>query len=360
MRRFQSARGPDGRLHVWVGRRKGPGRGEGSSSLEFDTHRSRRIVGRSGIRRGRDSMSGPRAVVALVASVLAAVMAAPAWAGGDHGDEARHSLRAPVTDENFYFVMADRFENGDTGNDLGGLAGDRLVSGFDPTAQGLLPRRRPRRACCERIDYIKGLGTTAIWLTPSFKNKAVQLEDGPVGRLPRLLDHRLHADRPAPRHQRRPARARRRRPRARDEGLLRHHHQPHGRRHRLRGGRPAGRTSPRTPSRTAPPPARRSTTATTPARSTLPARSTRRRSLPVHAGAGPGRGGLKMPGLAQRRHALPQPRRHDLRRRELAVRRLLRPRRPVHREPARGRRDDRHLQDVDRATSASTASASTP
>ena len=36
---------------------------------------------------------------------------------------ARHSLRAPVTDENFYFVMADRFENGDTANDTGGIAG---------------------------------------------------------------------------------------------------------------------------------------------------------------------------------------------------------------------------------------------
>jgi hypothetical protein len=36
VRRFQSARGTDGRLHVWIGRRKGPGRGEGSSRLEFD------------------------------------------------------------------------------------------------------------------------------------------------------------------------------------------------------------------------------------------------------------------------------------------------------------------------------------
>ena len=25
-----------------------------------------------------------------------------------------------------------------------------------------------------KLDYIKGLGTTAIWLTPSFKNKPVQ------------------------------------------------------------------------------------------------------------------------------------------------------------------------------------------
>jgi hypothetical protein len=36
VRRFQSARDPSGRLHTWVGRRKGPGRGDGSSGLDFD------------------------------------------------------------------------------------------------------------------------------------------------------------------------------------------------------------------------------------------------------------------------------------------------------------------------------------
>ena len=36
VRRFQSARDAAGRLHVWVGRRKGPGRGEGQSGLRFD------------------------------------------------------------------------------------------------------------------------------------------------------------------------------------------------------------------------------------------------------------------------------------------------------------------------------------
>jgi hypothetical protein len=63
--------------------------------------------------------------------------------GGGHGDGhdqgrggAQHSLRGPVTDENFYFVMADRFANGDTGNDTGGLGTDPLVSGFDPTKKG--------------------------------------------------------------------------------------------------------------------------------------------------------------------------------------------------------------------------------
>jgi hypothetical protein len=48
----------------------------------------------------------------------------------------QHSLRSPVTDENFDFIMADRFEIGTTANDLGGLPADRMVSGFDPTARG--------------------------------------------------------------------------------------------------------------------------------------------------------------------------------------------------------------------------------
>ena len=36
VRRYQSARDVKGRLHTWVGRRKGPGRGEGKSGLVFD------------------------------------------------------------------------------------------------------------------------------------------------------------------------------------------------------------------------------------------------------------------------------------------------------------------------------------
>ncbi len=36
VRRFQSARDPDGRLHTWVGRRKGPTREQGTSGLRFD------------------------------------------------------------------------------------------------------------------------------------------------------------------------------------------------------------------------------------------------------------------------------------------------------------------------------------
>jgi hypothetical protein len=39
----------------------------------------------------------------------------------------------PPEDEVVYFVLPDRFHNGDESNDRGGLQGDRLVTGFDPT-----------------------------------------------------------------------------------------------------------------------------------------------------------------------------------------------------------------------------------
>ena len=46
---------------------------------------------------------------------------------------ARESLRSALTKERFYFVMADRFANGSTANDTGGLTGGRMETGFDPT-----------------------------------------------------------------------------------------------------------------------------------------------------------------------------------------------------------------------------------
>ncbi|GAA5158816.1 pullulanase-type alpha-1,6-glucosidase [Ornithinimicrobium tianjinense] len=97
-----------------------------------------------------------------------------AGAAGE-GDEALalESLRAPVTREQFYFVMADRFANGDTTNDTAGLAGDRLDHGFDPTDKGFF-HGGDLAGIMDRLDYIQGLGTTAIWLTPSFKNRPVQ------------------------------------------------------------------------------------------------------------------------------------------------------------------------------------------
>ncbi len=86
---------------------------------------------------------------------------------------ATDSLRAGLTRERFYFLMADRFANGDTSNDTGGLTGGRLDTGFDPTDKGFY-HGGDLKGVTSKLDYIKGLGTTAIWLTPSFKNRPVQ------------------------------------------------------------------------------------------------------------------------------------------------------------------------------------------
>ncbi|MBA4048425.1 MAG: alpha-amylase, partial [Sphingomonas sp.] len=79
----------------------------------------------------------------------------------------------PPEDEVIYFVLPDRFENGDPANDRGGLSGGRLATGFDPTAKGFY-HGGDLKGLTARLDYIQRLGATAIWVGPIFKNKPVQ------------------------------------------------------------------------------------------------------------------------------------------------------------------------------------------
>lgn len=80
-------------------------------------------------------------------------------------------------DEVIYFVLPDRFANGDPGNDRGGIAGGRLEHGFDPTAKGFY-HGGDLKGLLQELDYIEGLGATAIWLGPIYQNKAVQGRPG--------------------------------------------------------------------------------------------------------------------------------------------------------------------------------------
>jgi hypothetical protein len=81
------------------------------------------------------------AVLTAVLSLCAVLLLASAVPAHGHPDRAtaglaRDSLRAPLTRDRFYFVMPDRFQNGDQANDQGGLSGPREVTGFDPTRKG--------------------------------------------------------------------------------------------------------------------------------------------------------------------------------------------------------------------------------
>lgn len=80
-------------------------------------------------------------------------------------------------DEIIYFLLPDRFDNGDSANDSGGLSGGRLQTGFDPTAKGFY-HGGDLKGVIRRLDYLQHLGVTAIWVGPIFKNKPVQ---GPPG-----------------------------------------------------------------------------------------------------------------------------------------------------------------------------------
>ena len=79
----------------------------------------------------------------------------------------------PPQDEVIYFLLPDRFANGDAGNDHGGYAPDRLVSGFDPSSPEFY-HGGDLAGVIQKLDYLQGLGATAIWLAPVFKNKPVQ------------------------------------------------------------------------------------------------------------------------------------------------------------------------------------------
>ncbi|WP_190221043.1 pullulanase-type alpha-1,6-glucosidase [Streptomyces griseosporeus] len=121
-----------------------------------------------------------RRVAAVTAAALATAVVQPLAAHADTpppppSDKAlaAQPARHDDTREQFYFVLPDRFANGDTSNDRGGLTGTRLTTGYDPTDKGFY-QGGDLKGLTQRLDYIKGLGTTAIWMAPIFKNRPVQ------------------------------------------------------------------------------------------------------------------------------------------------------------------------------------------
>lgn len=101
--------------------------------------------------------------------VTAAEAAQPA---AETSTGASHRNRLPE-DEVIYFVLPDRFENGDPANDTGGFEGGYLDHGFNPTHKGFY-HGGDLKGLTSRLDYLEGLGITAIWFAPIYKNKPVQ------------------------------------------------------------------------------------------------------------------------------------------------------------------------------------------
>lgn len=114
-----------------------------------------------------------RAVVfSLLWLLSGAAIGAGVGAAGAASPTDPHRSRPPQ-DEIIYFLLPDRFANGDPSNDRGGLRGGPLQHGFDPTHKGFY-LGGDLKGLIARLDYIQGLGATAIWLGPIYRNKPVQ------------------------------------------------------------------------------------------------------------------------------------------------------------------------------------------
>ncbi|REL32020.1 alpha-amylase [Thalassotalea euphylliae] len=84
-----------------------------------------------------------------------------------------HYLNRDIQDDVFYFVMPDRFHNGDTANDLGSENIAISRGGFDKTSKSYY-HGGDIKGLTDKIPYLKEMGITAIWLTPILRNQAVQ------------------------------------------------------------------------------------------------------------------------------------------------------------------------------------------
>ncbi|MFM9591286.1 pullulanase-type alpha-1,6-glucosidase [Streptomyces scabiei] len=130
---------------------------------------------------GRVAAVGAVTVTALTAALVQPLTAGAAGAAGaaappappSDAKLAKTAARHDLTREQFYFVLPDRFANGDRTNDRGGLTGSHLATGYDPTDKGFY-QGGDLKGLTKKLDYIKGLGTTSIWMAPIFKNRPVQ------------------------------------------------------------------------------------------------------------------------------------------------------------------------------------------
>ncbi|WP_345014739.1 alpha-amylase family glycosyl hydrolase [Pseudaeromonas paramecii] len=84
-----------------------------------------------------------------------------------------------MEDEIVYFVIPDRFYNGDPSNDKGGLENTPYERSFNPKDKGFF-HGGDIVGLEQKLDYIQGLGATAIWMAPILKNLPLQV--GPDGK----------------------------------------------------------------------------------------------------------------------------------------------------------------------------------
>jgi len=91
--------------------------------------------------------------------------------------------RSSFANDSIYFLMFDRYKNGDTNNDKGGLVGEANQTGYLPTdwayshggdLKGLADGCSKSDGSGDGIPRIKRMGFTAVWISPPFVQNFVQ------------------------------------------------------------------------------------------------------------------------------------------------------------------------------------------
>jgi glycosidase len=84
------------------------------------------------------------------------------------------SVRSPRLGDVIYFLLPDRFEDGDPTNNTGrSPSTDPNENGFDPSNPNFF-HGGDLKGVTNKLDYIRDLGATSIWMSPIFRNRPVQ------------------------------------------------------------------------------------------------------------------------------------------------------------------------------------------
>jgi glycosidase len=126
--------------------------------------------------------------LALAVALVVAAGTAVASTGGGAGAAAGPTLAAlagppvytSIAAQRVYFVMTDRYANGDPSNDRGGETSGKDRTGYDPTSTAYYHGGDLKGLTGDCSDpkqglaRIKSLGFTAVWITPPFGQQTVQ------------------------------------------------------------------------------------------------------------------------------------------------------------------------------------------
>src|SRR5689334_12098597 len=110
------------------------------------------------------------AAIALVASNAFGTSTAGPPTGAMLASLSTLPTQSSLASQRIYFVMPDRYANGNTKNDTGGLSGPRGTTGFDPTDTGFY-HGGDLQGLTANLKRIHDLGFTALWVTPVLKQQ---------------------------------------------------------------------------------------------------------------------------------------------------------------------------------------------